>query len=144
MVLRADLRREPSFNGLLQQVRETVLEGLDRQDFPFYRLVRELRPERRLSHPALAQVFLSFQNTPPLPPQLGPGLDLRVHELDNGTSKHDLTLYLRQQEGTLLTAWEYPSALFEGATIARLAGHFQRLLAAAVADPARPVASCRC
>jgi amino acid adenylation domain-containing protein len=139
VVLRADLRGEPGFGSLLEQVRETVLEGLDRQDFPFDRLVRELRPERLLSQAALAQVFLSFQNIPPLPRQLGPGLDLRVHELGNGTSKADLTLYLRQEGETFVTAWEYASALFDPPTIARLSGHFQRLLAAAVADPARPI-----
>ena len=139
VVLRADLHHGPSFSALLQQVRETVLEGLERQDFPFDRLVRELRPERRPSHPALAPVYLSYQNTPPLSRQLGPGLDLQLLELGNGTSKVDLTLYLRQQGGTLVAAWEYASALFDAPTIARLSGHFQVLLAAAAADPSRPV-----
>ncbi len=139
VVLRADLHGEPSFGHLLAQVQETALEGLDRQDFPFDRLVRELRLERRLSHPILTQVFLSFQNIPPLPRQLASGLNLRVHELGNGTSKADLTLYLRQEGETFVTAWEYASALFDPPTIARLSGHFQGLLAAAVADPARPI-----
>ncbi|HEY0510666.1 MAG TPA: amino acid adenylation domain-containing protein, partial [Thermoanaerobaculia bacterium] len=135
VVLRADLGGEPSFGGLLQQVRETVLSGMERQDLPFDRLLRELRPERQLSHSPLTQVFLSYQNIPPLPRQLGPGLDLRLEELGNGTSKADLTIYLREQEGRLVTAWEYAAALFDDATMVRWSRHFQTLLAAAAADP---------
>jgi amino acid adenylation domain-containing protein len=136
IVLRADLSSDPRFEELLGQVRNTVIAGLGHQDFPFDRLVRELEPRRSLSHSPLAQVFLSFQNTPVLPRQLGPGLDLRLHELGNGTAKGDLTIYLRPFDGTLVTAWEYAAELFDAATIARLAGHFQTLLAAAIADPA--------
>jgi amino acid adenylation domain-containing protein len=136
VVLRADLSSDPRFEELLGQVRETVIAGLGHQDFPFDRLVRELEPTRSLSHSPLAQVFLSFQNTPVLPRQLGPGLDLRLHELGNGTSKGDLTIYLRPFDGALVTAWEYATELFDTATIARMGGHFQTLLAAAIADPA--------
>ncbi len=139
LVLRADLSADPRFDELLGQVRETVLEGLGHQDFPFDRLVRELEPERSLSHSTLVQVFLSFQNTPPLPRQLGPGLDLRLHELGNGTAKVDITLYLRQQGGTLVTVWEYASDLFDASTIDRMSGHFQRLLSTAVAAPAQRI-----
>ncbi|HEX4499319.1 MAG TPA: amino acid adenylation domain-containing protein, partial [Thermoanaerobaculia bacterium] len=139
LVFRADLSGDPGFNDLLQQVRETLLSGLERQDFPFDRLVRELRPQRRLSLPALTQVILSFQNVPPLPHQLGPGLGLRLHELGNGISKVDLSIYLRQQEGKLVTVWEYASDLFDATTVIRMSGHFQRLLSAAVADPSRRV-----
>ncbi|HEY3570221.1 MAG TPA: amino acid adenylation domain-containing protein [Thermoanaerobaculia bacterium] len=139
LVLRADLSGNPSFAGLLGQVRETVLSGMERQDFPFDQLVKELRPERQLSQSPLAQVFLSYQNIPPLPRQLGPGLDLDLRELGNGTAKVDLTIYLRQQEGGLVSVWEYAAALFDAATLARWTRHFQVLLAAAAADPRRPI-----
>ena len=144
LVCRADLAADPSFDQLLRQVRETLLGGLGHQDLPFDRLVRELQPERSLSHMALTQVFLSFQNTPPLPRQLGPGLDLRLLELGNGTSKIDITLYLRQQGDTLVTVWEYASELFDAATMARMSGHFLGLLSAAIAHPAGGSPSCPC
>jgi amino acid adenylation domain-containing protein len=139
LVLRADLSGDPSFTGLMEQVRETVLSGMELQDLPFDRLVKELRPERQLSHTPLAQVFLSYQNIPPLPRQLGPGLDLEFRELGNGTAKVDLTIYLRQQEGSLVSVWEYASALFDAATLDRWTRHFQVLLAAAAADPGRRI-----
>ncbi|HEY4575925.1 MAG TPA: amino acid adenylation domain-containing protein, partial [Thermoanaerobaculia bacterium] len=139
LVLRADLSGDPSFAGLLEQVRETVLSGMERQDLPFDQLVKELRLERLLSQAPLAQVYLSYQNIPPLPRQLGPGLDLSFRELGNGTAKVDLTIYLRQQEGRLVSVWEYAAALFDAATLARWTRSFQALLAAAAADPGRRI-----
>jgi amino acid adenylation domain-containing protein len=139
LVLRADFSADPRYDELLRQVRETVIAALGHQDFPFDRLVREMEPERSLGHSPLAQVFLSFQNTPPLPRQLGPGLDLRLHELGNGTAKADITLYIRQQGEALVTVWEYASELFDAATIDRMSAHFQRLLSAVVADPSRRI-----
>ncbi|HSF39926.1 MAG TPA: non-ribosomal peptide synthase/polyketide synthase, partial [Thermoanaerobaculia bacterium] len=140
LVLRSDLSGRPGFAALLDRVRETVLAGADRQDFPFDRLIRELQPERSASHSPLAQVALVLQNTPRLPGELRPGLGLAVRELGTGTAKFDLVLYLRDQEGGLEAVWEYAAALFDAATVERIAGHFRTLLAAAVAEPQRPVA----
>src|SRR6185369_16494133 len=54
-------------------------------------------------------------------------------------AKVDLTVYLRQQEGRLVSVWEYAAALFDATTIARWTRHFQVLLAAAAADPGRRI-----
>ena len=108
---------------------------MENQDLPFDRLVRELRPERQLCHALLAQVFSPSRTSRRCRASSAPGSTCELQELGNGTAKVDLTIYLRQQEGTLVTVWEYASALFDAATIARWARHFQTLLAAAAADP---------
>ena len=46
---------------------------------------------------------------------------------------------MRESAGGLHLRWEYARDLFEAATIGRLAGHFQVLLEAIVADPARRI-----
>src|SRR6184192_4116439 len=51
--------------------------------------------------------------------------------LDSGTSQVDLTLELSGSHG----CFEYSTDLFDAAAIARLAGHFETLLTAAVDDP---------
>ena len=61
------------------------------------------------------------------------------------TAKFDLTLSLEEHDGGLAGAVEYATDLFDAATIDRLIGHFERLLAAALAAPERPRSrSCRC
>ncbi len=131
---RGDLAGDPTFLEHLARVRETVLEGADRQEIPFDRLLREIQPERTQRYSPVAQVAIALQNTPPPPRELGPGLGLEVRELGNGTAKLDLIVYLHETEqGGLAGDWEYASPLFDATTIARLARHFRALIAAAPA-----------
>ena len=56
-------------------------------------------------------------------------------EIDNPTAQFDLSLYLRERAGRLIGYFEYATDLFERATIERMAGHFQILLAKIVENP---------
>jgi amino acid adenylation domain-containing protein len=137
---RFDLGGEPRFDELLRRVREVVLEGSDREEAPFDRLARRVRPEPSLSHGPLAQVFLAFQNTPPPPRELAPGLALELRELGSGAAKVDLAVFLRETARGLEGDWEYAARLFDAATVDRLIRHFGALLAAAARAPERSIA----
>src|SRR5205823_988407 len=63
------------------------------------------------------------------------GLKMSQWDVDSGTSKFDLSLFLLEQEGGLRGTLEYSTELFEADTAARLVGHFRTLLGAACADP---------
>ncbi len=139
--LRCRLAGKLTFSDLLQQVRATTLAAYEHQDMPFDRLVELLQPERDLSRSPLVQVMFTLQNKP-LPLQLGGGaeaekapVELALTFVDNGTAKFDLSLTLlegaRDWEGQI----EYSTALFEAASIERLAGHYVTLLTAAAARP---------
>jgi amino acid adenylation domain-containing protein len=59
-----------------------------------------------------------------------------VLPLSEHTVKFDLTLYVVERDGALDIAYEYDAALYEAATIERLAARFTRLLEAVAAAPA--------
>jgi amino acid adenylation domain-containing protein len=63
------------------------------------------------------------------------GFRLSLIEEDPGTAKFDLSLFVTDAEPAPRVAVEYNTGLFEAATVERLLGHFERLLAAAVSDP---------
>jgi amino acid adenylation domain-containing protein len=141
--LRGDLAGDPGFGELVERSREACLGALARQDLPFERLVRELRPERSLAHAPLFQVMLSLHNV--AAPVLDlPGLSFRPLEMGPGTAKFDLVLELREGPGAtpaVLGALGYAADLFDRATAERLAGHLRVLLETAAADPERPFAA---
>ncbi len=133
---------EEGFRGQIERVRETTLAAYVHQDLPFERLVEELRPERDLSRSPLFQVLLSYGGNPldALAPVKLPGLTLTPVEAETGTAKFDLTLEMAERADGLAAGLEYATDLFDAATIELLAGRFVRLLAGALADPARPLA----
>ncbi|WP_172830274.1 MupA/Atu3671 family FMN-dependent luciferase-like monooxygenase [Opitutus sp. GAS368] len=134
LVLRGDLAGNPTFRELLGRVRTTVLDALAHEEVPFEKIVEKLSPERSLSRAPLFQVMFVHERSP-LEPVNWPGLRLAQLELDSGTSKFDLTLYLGESAHGLTARAEYDSDLFEPATIRRLLGHLAVLLQAAAAQP---------
>src|SRR4029450_11580295 len=116
-----------------------ALAGFAHQGLPFEKVVFELRPERDLSISPLFQVMLAFQNAPAEALSL-PGLELRPFSTGIGTAKFDLTLNLVERADGLGGSLEYNTDLFDRATIDRLLGLFQSLLAQAAAEPGTIVA----
>ncbi|GAC1464690.1 MAG: hypothetical protein NVSMB9_03610 [Isosphaeraceae bacterium] len=140
LALRADLTGEPSFRELLARVKRATLEGYAHQDLPFDQVVNALHPERDPSRAPLFQVMLVFQNAP-LPALKTADLVMTPLVVESVTAKFDLTLAILEMDGTLKTALEYNTDLFEATTMDRLLRHLQTLLESAVHEPDRSVAT---
>jgi amino acid adenylation domain-containing protein len=139
LALRTDASGQPSFARLLGRVREVALGAYAHQDLPFEKLVSELRPERDMSHNPLFQVVFVLQNAPQAPLELA-GLRLAAAAAENHTSIFDLKLELWEAEGGAVRgSIQYDTDLFDAPTIARLAGHFERLVADAADRPERRI-----
>ncbi|HEY0604426.1 MAG TPA: condensation domain-containing protein, partial [Herpetosiphonaceae bacterium] len=133
LVLRTNLSGDPSFRDVLSRVREATLGAYAHQDLPFEKLVEELQPERDLSRHPLFQIMFTLQHQAVTELTL-PDLELSIDPVESATTKFDLTLMLVEGE-TISGTLEYNPDLFDATTIQRLIGHFERLLAASVADP---------
>jgi amino acid adenylation domain-containing protein len=136
LVLRSRIDAERGFLDLLQQVRQTALEGYSHQDVPFELLVEKLNPARSMSHSPLFQVMFMLQSMQQ--PELA-GLQMSMLEPDYRIAKFDLTLTASEQDGGLVCSWEYDSDLFRAETIAAIASHFEVLLQGICADPQQAV-----
>ncbi len=132
LVIRMDLRGDPTFQEVLLRVRETLLEALCHDGLPFQRLVRALAPAREVGRSPLFQVTFSIE--PPLP-GLRPEWD--ISEMDAGAvaSKFDLSIELEDRGDVIHVRAIYSLDLFESTTISRLLGDWRRLLGRAMADP---------
>lgn len=134
LVLRTELGGDPAFSQLLRRSREACLGAYAHQDFPFERLVEELRPERSLSHTPLFQVMFELQ-TAPLGKLSLLNLERQSWPSKVRTAKFDLSLTIRATPGELRGEFEYAADLFMPATIERMAAHFQSGLAAIAVNP---------
>ncbi|HKN98220.1 MAG TPA: amino acid adenylation domain-containing protein, partial [Pseudonocardiaceae bacterium] len=139
VVIRSRVDGSVSFADFLTQVRSTVLDAMSNDEVPFDRLVELIAPERDASRSPLVQVMIVLQNAPSAPPRLA-GLRVEDADLPRAHCLFDLTCEFEQRDGALATTFEYSTDLFDAATIRRLAGHLLVLLAAVVAEPARPLA----
>jgi amino acid adenylation domain-containing protein len=140
LVLRAGLAGDPTLGELLARVKETALAAFSHQELPFGRLVEELHPQRDLSRSPLFQAMLVLQRAEAAALEL-PGLRLRPRDLDTGTAKFELTLQLAEGAAGVEGWFEFNTDLFEPATVERLAGGLETLLAAFAGGLERPAAS---
>ncbi|GEM_PF-530845 len=131
--LRCDLSGDPTFHELLERVRATTLGALSHDEVPLDRLVAELQSDRDPNRNPLFQILFSLE--PPLSP-VSPEWDLTCIEVETGATKFELCMVLDDRAEGLLCRLIYNTALFDAENIARMAGHWHRLLESIVTDPA--------
>ncbi|MFG1798288.1 amino acid adenylation domain-containing protein [Nocardia sp. NPDC049149] len=141
-ILRVRLTPDQSFAEVLAQVRQKALAAYENQDVPFEVLVERLNPIRSPAYHPLCQTLLAFQHSTAAAPEF-PGLTTTPVSMAAGTSRMDLNIAIVEQHDIGgWTGWiEYATDLFDAATIDAIAAQFVRVLTAAAADPARPVAA---
>ncbi|CAM2070031.1 Non-ribosomal peptide synthase/polyketide synthase [Sulfidibacter corallicola] len=129
--------RQP-FVELLADVRDTLNDALEHQDYPIDLLIEDLGVRTDPSRSPLFDVLLVMQNQQDQGPNF-PGISAESLPQPKGEAKFDLSFYFREDKGRMGMALEYNVELFDQERMQRLAGHFQRLINTAVRDPKTPL-----
>lgn len=135
LVLPADLRGDPSFQQLLEQVRGVVAGALAHQDLPV-----QLLDGVDLGGEPLSQALFAFENTPRYPLQLTK-LDVAPVELEGGTCDFDLFLALHEEKGVISGTLKFSRQRFETDEAARLLRDFETILSRAVSAPGQALSA---
>ncbi|MFF0087445.1 amino acid adenylation domain-containing protein [Streptomyces canus] len=141
VLLKVDLDGNPTFQEAVRRAHEVNLGAQSHQDLPFDKIVEIVQPERDRSGTPLIQVMFVYRPKPMGDTGLVgglPGLEKALN-IDNGTSKFDLTFSLQSDPKGYRLAIEYSSDLFDEETVVRMADHFESLITAAVAAPDTPI-----
>ena len=135
--IRLTLSQERSFNDLMTEARERLLDALDNQDMPLLRLVDALNPPRDATRMPFFDVlftFLSFDHVNaglqtsneaktraifPDEPYLFPQME----------GQFDLSLRFEEMDGGLTGNWSFDTDLFDRSTIEEWANIFEELIA---------------
>ena len=134
LVVRLDLRQEPSFLELLARVRAASLSAATHQDLPFDLLVRHASEGRPRGRSPMFQVMFDYINTPGGPLHLA-GLDLDPIPAGDDQAAFELTLTVIDDDLGMRMEWEYRTDLFEKSTILGFSRSLQVILGKALTNP---------
>ncbi|WP_149830554.1 non-ribosomal peptide synthetase [Streptomyces tailanensis] len=149
--IRTGFAGRPTFTALVRQAREAVLGAAEHQEYPFSLLAERLGVPRDASQSPVFQTTFTYHadrggglaamalGLAGVRGQLG-SLPVTSVGVDRRVTQFDLALTVAETEAGLACQWSYSTALFDEATVARVAEHFEVLLREATAAPDRPVA----
>lgn len=141
LVLRTRVDSAMTFRQLLARSRDTVLDAIEHQEFPFSLLVERLRPERDLSSPPIVQVFFSYQNLFANAETAASRFPIAhsVFGIREQDAQTELSLEMIETDGVIRAAIKYNSDLFAPVAIEHLTDLYRNVLAQAAAEPGRPL-----
>ncbi len=142
-VLRTQIDGRAAIADFIAAVHSTTVEAQEHQDLPFERVLEILQPTRSLSQNPLFQVLYNHQRRRASDnPQDRTGLQIETVDTEVDTVKFDLALDTDEgPSGEIRAILTYATALFEGATIERLAAHWTTILKAMVANDTQSIAA---
>ncbi|WP_335936126.1 non-ribosomal peptide synthetase/type I polyketide synthase [Streptomyces sp. PTD5-9] len=126
--LHADLSGEPSVAELLQQVRTTVLGGLDNQEYPFVLLVDQLGLQHDPSRSAVFQAMFILLTHKVAAEKYGYRLEYIELPEEEGQFEVTLSVYEDEADHRFHCVLKYNTDLFEAETMRRMASHYTTLL----------------
>ncbi|MBH3339929.1 non-ribosomal peptide synthetase [Pseudomonas mendocina] len=139
-VLRCQLDGQMRVEELLEQVRQTVIDGQSHQDLPFDHLVEALQPPRSSAYNPLFQVMCNVQRWEFQQTRQLAGMTVEYIANDARATKFDLNLEVTDLDQRLGCCLTYSTDLFDEPRIARMARHWQNLLAAMIDAPQQRLA----
>ena len=141
LALRLRWRPGAPFREIQALTHRAAMGAFGHPDVPFDQIVDALQPDRTALHSPVFQTMFVLQNVPRQELELT-GLTVTGMEVKRPTAgaAFDLTLSLKDLTGVVRGALEFNAALFDRATVERMAAHFESLLEGIVHHPDEPAA----
>ncbi|MCP4020306.1 MAG: amino acid adenylation domain-containing protein [Desulfobacteraceae bacterium] len=133
VVIRSKIDPKSSFRQFLSEERQTIINALLHQDYPFDRLVEEMDVARAPDRTPLFDVMVVAQNNEPFNLQLT-GIRIRQEFLERLAAKFDLLFSCLEEDGKVLVSIEYSLDLFTTARIKKMGNHLIKICEAIMSD----------
>ncbi|MCP4155089.1 MAG: AMP-binding protein, partial [bacterium] len=148
LAMRNNPQGDHSYRTFLSAVIDRSIQAFQNQDIQFEELVDKLDPPRDPSRNPLFDISMVVQNfrvpgESVSPEFIAPHEDIVENivenpaspELDKTTSKFDITFFITETVDKIRIGIEYYTAIFNQATIQRLAAHFKNIVKTVINDP---------
>ena len=138
LILRNDLRGNPTFGAIIDAVRDTIAQALEYRHIPIERLLGMVKSERSDPNAPPISVNFIFQKTFIQNTVYGDFALIDMPSLPAGAI-YDLNLFMVERPDGWRFSCQYNTDQFERATAERLLAYFEKLLDSAVANPSQRV-----
>ena len=139
VVLRADLKGDPSFRDLAAGTAGRMIDVLAHSALPFEHVVDSINPRRMPGRNPLFDVMFVWQESGTMDPLADDIATSEFEAASNGAAKFDLTLFVQHDESGIKLMLEYRTDVFSRDTVRSMLGHLRTLLEAVTANPDTPV-----
>jgi non-ribosomal peptide synthetase component F/thioesterase domain-containing protein len=133
LILRNDLRGNPTFGAIIEAVRDTIAQALEYRHIPIERLLGMVKSERSDANTPPISVNFIFQKTFIQNTVYGDFALIDMPSLPAGAI-YDLNLFMVERPDGWRFSCQYNTDQFERATAERLLAYFEKLLDGAVAN----------
>ncbi|MDF2802807.1 MAG: amino acid adenylation domain protein [Anaerocolumna sp.] len=127
LAIRTYPKGEKTFRKFLLEVKETILEVFDNQDYQFEEIIDKLKIKTEASRNALFDTLFSYENVSDYEFGIN-GLKIKAVDLEYKVSKFDLSLMAEEKKDGLYFRLEYNCELFNRDTVERFKTNFLNLL----------------
>ncbi len=134
VLLRTDLKGDPTLRQILERVRATALGAYDHQDLPFEALIQMLGEEHQRPRDSLCQIMFVLQPAIGLTQEVSTlafgqaEASKRIADLGFAMTTFDLVMVLREQPQGLTGSCIYKTHLFDTTTVEQMMELFQVVL----------------
>ncbi|MET4141219.1 amino acid adenylation domain-containing protein [Pedobacter sp. UYP1] len=126
LALRNDVEDHGNLYDFLKQVHQSVILGLEHQDYPYEKLINDLGIARDFNRNSLFDVMFVYKNEEPLELKLQ-DLELKTYVLDSNTSQMDLILHVNATENEIQLGFQYATDLFQRSTVENFVKYFKQI-----------------
>ena len=135
IVIRSIVSSNTSFFEYVSHLKEVFDRGLEYQDMPFDKLVKELAPNKDMSRTALFDVLYQYEENVNPDRLTTANLNVSIQETNFGYGKYDLNLLLQSSEEDVQGKLVYNADYFDRSTIELFVKHYYSLIQSLLHQP---------
>ncbi len=140
LALRSKPEGKKTFVQFLGEIKQSMLEVLEHQDYPFNRLTEELPTRRSAGRGAAFDVFFNYFDTNAMESLTGEGFTATEEEINIGAGKFDLVFDLVLRNGGYHLISNYKPSLLKEESVKRFHKQLITLLHSLLTVPEQPLA----
>ena len=135
LALRNEIQTGDRFIDLFQRVKGTTLEAYKHQQYPFDRLVEELKLKRNLDRSLIFDIMITLHNIGNKKINSSREISDEITDFGNAISKFDLEVSVKDVDGSLSFEMVYNTDVYDNQMMVSFMNHFRQLLTEVVKSP---------